>query len=187
MSLKFRVTVQRYIYVALKPMSISRIVITLTLLAGLSGCDTPHREPSKHYIPAGYIGWVRVEYGVAGAPAIASDWFGSWEHYKYPASGLLQTSSALYQGAATAEYYYYSGERLTPLPEDMRHGGGISWCFRKPDGSRLEREFLLSFIGPEAVYEKHRHELEQFRVGDCRYVIKSLDDLPKAENISNNN
>ncbi|HWT01979.1 MAG TPA: hypothetical protein VN256_17150 [Pyrinomonadaceae bacterium] len=168
-------------------MRISRfIVVAFALLAGVAGCVTcgDHREPSKHYIPAGYVGWVRVEYGVAGAPSIPSDWFGPWEHFTYPPSGLLQTSSYLYQGGATMEFYYYSDDHLTPLPENMNHGGVISWCVRRPDGSRLEREFLTFFIGAKEVYEKHKHELEQLRKGDCEYVIKSLDDLPKVRNIS---
>jgi len=36
---------------------------------------------------------------------------------------------------------------------------------------------------PKDEYEKHQHELEQFRKGDCKYVIDSLDDLPKVGSI----
>jgi Family of unknown function (DUF6843) len=151
----------------------------------VASCDSPHREPSKHYIPDGYVGWLRVEYDVPDAPSIPSDLFDSWEHYKYPPSGLLQTSSKLYGGAASAEYFYYAGDELKPLPESMNHGGIISWCVKRSDGSRLEREFITFFVGPEEVYEKQKSDLEQFRQGDCRYILNSLDALPKVGNLSN--
>jgi len=66
----------------------------------------------------------------------------------------------------------------------MEHGGIISWCVKKADGSRLERQFITYFIGPEAEYEKHKNELEQFRKDSCTYIINSLDDLPKVGNLN---
>jgi hypothetical protein len=65
----------------------------------------------------------------------------------------------------------------------MINGGIISWCVARPDGTRFERDFITYFVGPNDEYEKHQHELEQFRKGDCKYVIDSLDDLPKVGSI----
>jgi len=47
----------------------------------------------------------------------------------------------------------------------MVNGGLISWCAKKSDGTRLEREFLTFFVGPKQEYEKHKDELERFRKG----------------------
>ena len=119
-----------------------------TLLAA-AACEEEHRRPANIYIPDGYVGWVRIEYGVKGAPALKTDFFGPWEYQWFPASGLLQTSSLLRDGAATARYFYYSGDKVTPLSEEMINGGVISWCVVKPDGSRFPRQFLTHFVGPK--------------------------------------
>jgi hypothetical protein len=162
-----------------------RILLLIPILvAGLAACEEDGRRPAKIYIPDGYVGWVRIEYGVANAPELKTDMFGPWEYQWFPPSGLLQTSSILQNGAASADSFFYQQDgSLKDLPQNMEHGGIISWCVKKPDGSRLEREFITYFIGPEAEYEKHKHELEQFRKDDCKYVINSLDDLPKTGNL----
>lgn len=162
-----------------------RILLSILLLMpGLAACDEDGRRPAKIYIPDGYVGWVRIEYGVASAPRLKTDTFGPWEYQRFPPSGLLQTSSMLLDGAASADTYFYQEDgTLKELPRDMEHGGIISRCVRKPDGSRLERDFITYFIGPEDEYEKHKNELEQFRKEDCRYVVNSLDDLPKVGNL----
>ena len=147
-------------------------------------CDGDHRMPAKIYVPEGYVGWVRIEYGVKGAPAQESHFFEHIEYQRFPPSGLLQTSTPLKQGAASAQYFSYSGRDEKPLSEDMIQGGTISWCVRKPDGSRLEVDFLTFFVGPKDEYEKRKQELLRLKVGDCKYVIKSLEDLPKVGNIS---
>jgi hypothetical protein len=163
----------------------NRILLLILLLTpGLTACEDDGRRPAKIYIPDGYVGWVRIEYGVKGAPPLETDTFGPWEYQRFPPAGLLQTSSILRDGAASAEtYYYHADGTLKNLPREMEHGGIISWCVKKPDGSRLERNFITYFIGPEDEYEKHKNELEQFRKDDCRYVMNSLDDLPKVGNL----
>lgn len=158
----------------------------LLLLASLcqAGCEGEHRRPANIYIPDGYVGWLRIEYGVEGAPALERDFFGPWEYQWYPASGLLQTSSELQDGAASVNYFYYSGDDTRPVSHEITKGGVISWCVRKSDGSMLERNFITFFVGPEEEYEKHKQELERHRKGDCEYIINSLDELPKVGNLS---
>jgi hypothetical protein len=158
------------------------LILPLILLSHV-GCEDEHRRPAKIYLPQGYVGWVRIEYGVQGAPELERDFFGPWEYQRFPPSGLLQTSSKLYDGAASVNYFYYSANDVTPLPDQMINGGLISWCVLKSDGTRLERNFLTFFVGPTEGYEKHKQELERFRKGDCQYVIESLEDLPKVGNL----
>lgn len=150
----------------------------------LAGCEEEHRRPAMVYVPDGYVGWLRIEYGVPGKPELKTDFFGPWEYQWFPASGLLQTSSLLRDGAATVNYFYYSGNQTRPVRDDMVNGGVISWCVKKPNGSKLNRDFLTFFVGPKQEYEKHKHELERFNTGECRYVVNSLDDLPKPQNLA---
>jgi hypothetical protein len=158
------------------------LLLTLLLLSA-AGCEREHRRPANIYIPDGYVGWVRLEYEVQGAPELERDFFGPWEYQRFPPSGLLQTSSKLHDGAATANYFYYSDSGTQPLPDEMINGGIISWCIVKPDGQRLERDFMTFFVGPKKEYKKHEQELERFRKGDCKYVLNSLGDLPKVGNL----
>ena len=169
----------------MKSSEITALIAFGILALAILGCESGHRRPAKVYIPEGYIGWLRIEYGVPGAPKLKADYFGPWEYQRFPPSGLLQTSSELGDGAASEDSFYYSDDGNTkPIPRNMEHGGIISWCVRKPDGSRLERAFITYFIGPEEEYEKRKYELEQYKEGECKYVMKSLDDLPKVGSTS---
>ena len=161
-----------------------RTILLLVLAWSTAACCGPHRRPADVYFPDGYVGWVRIEYGVPGAPALDRDFFGPMEYQRFPPSGLLQTSSTLDNGAASVSYYYYSDHDEREIPYEMVNGGAISWCVKKPDNSRLKREFLTYFVGPKEEYQKHKHEMERLRKGDCAYVINSLDDLPKVGNLS---
>jgi hypothetical protein len=158
------------------------LLFTVILLSH-AGCEREHRRPANIYIPDGYVGSVRIEYGVKDAPELERDFFGPWEYQRFPPSGLLQTSSELHDGAASANYFYHSASGDRALSDEMINGGIISWCVARPDGTRFERDFITYFVGPNDEYEKHQHELEQFRKGDCKYVIDSLDDLPKVGSI----
>ena len=158
------------------------LLFTLILLS-TAGCEHGGRRPANIYIPDGYVGWVRIEYGVEGTAALERDFFGPWEYQRFPPSGLLQTSSELQHGAASANYFYYSARGEQQLTTKMIHGGVITWCVARPDGERLERDFMTFFVGPKEEYEKHKQELEQFSKGDCKYVVNSLEDLPKPGNL----
>ena len=162
-----------------------RLALLLTVIClSLAGCEEEHRRPAKVYVPEGYVGWLRIEYGVQGKPKLPTDFFDAWEHQWFPASGLLQTSSPLRDGAVTINYFYYSGKQTKPLPDDMVNGELISWCVKKPDGSQLERDFFIFFVGPKPEYEKHKDELDRFRKGDCRFVVNGFTDLPKVQNLA---
>jgi len=160
-------------------------MIVLVLLTQLA-CEEEHRRPANIYIPDGYIGWIRIEYEIPNTPKLKRDFFGPWEYQKFPPSGLLQTSSELNDGAASANYFYYSGNETRPLSHEMINGGVISFCVIKPDGSRWNKNFITYFVGPKEDYLRHEHELEQFRKGECKFVISSFDDLPTVGNLSLN-
>jgi len=65
----------------------SAVAAALFLLAVLACYDGPHREPQEYYIPKGYVGWVRVEFGVEGAPELPGKWFEPQQEYWFLSPG----------------------------------------------------------------------------------------------------
>jgi len=76
---------------------------------------------------------------------------------------------------------------VTPLPENMEHGGVISWIVNKPDGSPIGVDFVTFFIGSEEQYNQHKDELLRYKVGDFKYVMISVTDLPRVGNLAVSN
>lgn len=73
-----------------------------------------HRHPIDFEIPQGYVGEVRVDFSVVGAPPLPIQ----RRHYiaRIPANGLLKTSTAQEEGGAADRWYYVNqlGQR-TPI------------------------------------------------------------------------
>src|SRR4051812_47464913 len=70
-------------------------------------CYNPRtRRPTRFLIPEGYVGWVRIDFGIKDAPPLSIE--DGFYLIKIPASGLLQTSTDIEYGTAKDEYYYYS-------------------------------------------------------------------------------
>ena len=163
-------------------MRMMRILTLVWVLIFLSsGCGFGGRP--RAYISEHYYGWVRIEYGVAGAPPLDID--RSWSFHSgspyFSESGLLQTSSQLNQEGA--EIYFGTAMEIRPVPPNMLHGQVSSLNIPKSDGSHFAPAFEIAFIGPSDVYEKHRNELERFKRSNGQYVISSMQDLPRLRNL----
>ena len=72
-------------------------------LVHVQGCDHG-RRPEVVSIPSGYVGWVRINYGVNGEPPLQVQ----RRAYQIvvPQSGRIATSSPMTSGLAHDEYYY---------------------------------------------------------------------------------
>ncbi|HEY9405328.1 MAG TPA: hypothetical protein VIQ24_21940 [Pyrinomonadaceae bacterium] len=154
----------------------------LVIVAGCQDHMDDYRRPAIYYIPEGYVGWVRVNYNIIGTPELPRD--GVSQIFKIPLSGLLQTSSELKQGAASAEYFYYSGDFVRPMPEKDKRGGLISWAVKNADGSHTDKQFIYFFVGSRKEYDKHKNEIEGLKVDDFWYVVRSEEDLPKVGSLN---
>src|SRR5882762_10877495 len=87
-------TLKRLIFLSYLPLSLISV--------GCGGVD----NRKAVYISEGYYGWVRIEYGVTGAPKLpAASFFGS-DYPSFSSSGLLQTSSELKREVDSVEIYY---------------------------------------------------------------------------------
>jgi len=111
-------------------------------------------------MPEGFVGWVRIDYEVQGAPELPIE--DGYRLYLIPSSGHLETSSAIESGWASDEYYYVdsSGNR-EKLKVTIEGKGGLIWARGLSSQMvREERDGVYSaksdgvtsehfFVGPE--------------------------------------
>jgi hypothetical protein len=121
-----------------------------------TACQEEHRRPSRYLIPEGYVGWVRIEFNVEGAPPVPIE----EGHYlfKFLPSGLIRTSSNIEFGWATDEFYYYNGDNRRQIKETGWGKGGMIWGpatgskeIPKQEPTRYEQ----FFVGTEEQFKKY--------------------------------
>jgi len=128
---------------------IGSVAVAIGLAAWVSfGAQNSTRPSSRFLIPDGYVGWVRIEFQVAGAPPTPVEHGQSV--FRIPADGLLRTSSPEKFGWGKDGYYYVSGSGVRRLSTDAAHGrlvwGQINGEHGGPFGPRQYEEF---FVGTE--------------------------------------
>src|SRR5262245_53191320 len=88
---------------------IPALLLSLSI-GSLSGSgQTQRRLPYLFLIPEGYVGWIRVDFEVPGAPALPVE--ANFYTLKIPDTGRLQTSSRDIQEGWVDSFVYYSTER----------------------------------------------------------------------------
>ena len=134
-------------------------VFTLPLLLSLAawlaiGARHSIRHSSRFLIPEGYVGWVRVEFQVNGAPPLPVE--GGEYLIKLPPSGLLSTSSSEEYGWAKDHYLYYSEKGTRILPDTAPGGGGLIWgkINGEQTGSQGNRKYEEFFVGTEQQFRE---------------------------------
>lgn len=148
----------------MKRASSAAICLLLICAASVSVLSQEKRRrlPYRFLIPEGYVGWVRVDFGIAGAPALPAE--GDYYILKIPLNGRLQTSSRrmIVRGE---KYYYFSDDAQYQLEinsqSDLRM---IQDNFSGPRPGTLDEPFpgkfhspspyFYFFVGPTAEYNK---------------------------------
>src|ERR1039457_650688 len=115
-----------------------------------------HRRPPERFlIPAGYNGWARVNFRQKGAPPSPTE--DGRLLLKLDAQGTLQTSSNPLAGHGNDDFYYYSGDRRTPLSTAGVCKGGRVWQIETMVDEPTSTPFVRFFVGTE---ERYRHEVD---------------------------
>jgi hypothetical protein len=115
-----------------------------------------HRTPPERFlIPAGYIGWVRINFRQKGAPPLRTE--DGHILLKLNAQGILQTSSDPQQGHGKDEFFYYGGDRRTLLSNAGVCKGGMIWQVETMVDESTSTPFSRFFIGTE---DQYRHEVD---------------------------
>jgi uncharacterized protein DUF6843 len=125
-------------------------IATLIAAVGLAiwaivGGSSSNERSLRFLIPEAYAGWVRVEFEVQGAPALAKE--GGKYVAQIPASGTLQTSTAEQFGWANDEYYFYSSTGRKPIASS----GAQSLIWGKINGESVagSKKYEEFFVGTE--------------------------------------
>jgi hypothetical protein len=115
-----------------------------------------HRRPPERFlIPAGYSGWVRVDFRHKDAPPLPME--DGRLLLKLDAQGTLQTSSDPQLGHGRDDFFYDSGDRRTPLSNAGVCKGGMVWQIETMVDDSTSTPFERFFVGTEGRY---RHEVD---------------------------
>jgi hypothetical protein len=115
------------------------------VVLGVGGCENPTRPPFIYEIPAGFKGWVSVQFFRAepGCPELATE--GEKILVKLPPNGRMCTGSPLGFGDAPDEYYYVdaSGKRTDASADVHEEHVAI-------EGTAPKNLYDRFFVGTEA-------------------------------------
>jgi len=115
-----------------------------------------HRRPPERFlIPAGYSGWVRVDFRQKDAPRLPVE--DGRLLLKLNAQGRLRTSSDPLAGHGKDDFFYYSDDRRTPLSNVGVCKGGMVWQIETMVDEPTSTPFERFFVGNEGQY---RHEVD---------------------------
>jgi hypothetical protein len=115
-----------------------------------------HRRPPERFlIPAGYHGWVRINFRQKGAPPLPVE--DGRLLLKLNEQGMLQTSSDPLSGHGRDDFSYYSGDQRTPLSNAGVCKGGMVWQIETMVDESTSTPFARFFVGTE---DQYRHEVD---------------------------
>jgi hypothetical protein len=147
---------------------------SLAMTAAISmGAAPIARHPAKILIPANYVGWVEVNYGAREMPALQIK--DGVLIFPIPSDGILATSSALEQGWAKDQYFYYSQDgSITELRDTGWGRGGMIWA------NSVEAQQPVNGSSPVNFTERFYVGTEE----NYRHGVSNRETLPFKQSIS---
>jgi len=135
---------------------IAALLFSISIASLSSSGQTQRPLPYRFLIPEGYVGWIRVDFEVPGAPPLPVE--GGFYTFKFSDTGRIQTSSSDILESRRNEFLYYSTERTYLLrvggpPETrMVHGqfSGPGPGHKYP----VPNPYRYYFIGPIDVFDR---------------------------------
>jgi hypothetical protein len=105
------------------------------------------RSPSRFLIPDGFHGWIRITYGVPGAPPLGRE--GKYRVVKLRPDGTAETSSDLPGGWGHDEFFYDDGSSWHHLSNAGWCKGGMIWDESVESDSKGTETLQKFFVGTE--------------------------------------
>jgi hypothetical protein len=114
-----------------------------------------NKKASRFLIPAGYVGWLLLEFNVKNAPVVQEE--SGVNIFTFPSSGRLRTASPGPVDRAAHGYFYYTDDNsVSAVPLDYRNGKGMVWG--EYSGSAKGEPCMFGFfVGSHEEYEKRRN------------------------------
>src|ERR1700692_4435024 len=110
-----------------------------------------HRQaPERFLVPSGYKGWARIDFRQKSAPPLPVE--DGRTLFKLDDRASLRTSSNPPSLHGKDEFFYYAGERRTPLSNAGVCKGGMVWQIEPMVDERNSAPFVRFFVGSEAEY-----------------------------------
>lgn len=136
------------------------VIIAILGFAGCGGERGPPVIATDYELPAGYTGWVTIQFAVAGAPPLASR--DGVRQVVVPASGILATATPQRRGVVKNRFYYVDDARQrTPIEwPESRYGADPQTADRT-----FARPVVLRLVTGDATVAGRRDVFEQFYVG----------------------
>lgn len=101
---------------------VAAMLVGLGYAVWLIETDMPKRD--RYLIPENYSGWLCITYSVPGAPALEME--DGYRLVKFPASGIVETSTEGKPGKYKDEFWRYSGVTRRQMNVEKELGGGNS-------------------------------------------------------------
>ena len=127
-------------------------ILGLLCVTLLSAC-WQRRTACVYELPAGFSGWVLIEFERPDAPPVSKK--DGKLIFRIGSDGRLATSSSPEFGVATDEYYFVGTER-TKIPMTGWGGGGLVWGGSNgstQSGGKTLHVFQNFFVGTEASFK----------------------------------
>lgn len=119
------------------------------------------RPASRFLIPEGYIGWVKVEFGVSGAPPLPVE--GGKCVVRFSPSGFLKTSTPEQSMGGRDSYYYYSDSGTHALADRTSGAASLIWgqFHSQAFGSSGKHTYEQFFVGTEQQFKEQVNPTNQ--------------------------
>jgi hypothetical protein len=145
-------------------------------LFGMASCG-PRSGREKWIIPQNYVGWLRLDYAVAGAPPLPME-NGAFV-VRMPPGGRLETSSALSGSIDENEYFVVTNDRLqklvlsqarmargqTPIQE---YAVQSAFGLYKIDAGVIQKQLKCIFVGTRPDFRTQWQDCEEWQAGQPR-------------------
>lgn len=115
------------------------MLIGLGYAAWLIETDMPKRD--RYLIPENYSGWLCITYSVPGASVLEME--DGYRLVKFPASGIVETSTEGKPGKYKDEFWRYSGATRRKMNLEKELGGGHT-VTQPGDSARYTHMFWVS-------------------------------------------